>query len=59
MSADSGLVGARANRQDMVVSSLRHAHLATESITMSPSGRLRSCWQRSNSHFGAVNAVSA
>ena len=59
MSVDSGLVCARANLQDMVVRFLRHAPRATESITAPPSGRPRSCWQRSNSYFVAVNVVSA
>ena len=58
MSVDSGLVGTRANLQDVVVSFLRHAPRATESITAPPSARPRSCWQRSNSHFVAVNVVS-
>ena len=59
MSVDSGLVGARANLQDMIVSFLRHAPRATESTTAPPSDRSRSRWQRSNSHFVAVNVVSA
>ena len=59
MSVDSGLVGAGADLQDMVVGFLSHAPRATESITAPPSGRPRSCWQRSNSHFVAVNVVSA
>ena len=59
MSVDSGLVGARANLQDIVVSFLRHAPRAKESITAPPSGRPRTCWQRSNSHFVAVNVISA
>ena len=49
MFVDYGLVGARANLQDMVVSFLRHVPGATDSITASPSGRPRSCWQHSNS----------
>ena len=57
MSVDSGLVATRANPQDMVVSFLRHVRRATESITAPPSGRPRSCWQCSNSHFVAVNVI--
>ena len=59
MSVDSGLVGARANLQDIVVSFLRYAPRATESITAPPSGRPRSYWQRSNPHFVAVDVISA
>ena len=51
--------GRRTNVQDMVVSFPRHAPRAAESITASPSGRPRSYWQCSNSHFVAVNVVSA
>ena len=57
MSVDSVLVGARANLQDMIVSFLHHAPRATESITVPSSGRPRSRWQRSNSHFVAVNVL--
>ena len=49
---------ARANLQDMIVSFLRDTHRATESISAPSFGHPRSCWQRSNSHFVAVNVVS-
>ena len=59
MSVDSGFVGTRANLQDMVVSFLRHAPLAKESITAPPSGRPRSCCQCSSPHFEAVDVIFA